>query len=405
MSESRSQKSQIRRLESHICGIMIICSFFGEHFKVFGISVYCFPLIICIILLLADNHYRIPLPKGNSLARIERFSFFLILFSTITLPFSLSRVGSLPYIKILVNALMMLIVASNITDLESFNLVMKYFLVGIIITAIASGYEIITGHHFYTKTLIDDRLYRMGRGSAFGFQINVNDNSSLISLCVFIPILFLRRKSVFLKLVAIGMIAVLVGLAVTINARLPVLALVIVAVEAVALLLVSRYTKGAVHKFIVGLIFFVALVLFFASFSATSFLGIISSSQTYQYDYARLMFIQSAFKTITPISFIFGNGSGVTLNMINFSIHSVLIELLCDYGIIVAISFILLIIRLQFSFADNIDHFSSIYFPCFATAFFMISFCSSSMLRIYPVWLLLVIVWKKYVFDLKEGVD
>ena len=405
MSETRSYKSQIRRLESHICGIMIVCSFFGEHFKVFGISIYCFPLIICILLLLADNHFRIPLPKGNRFTRIESFSFLLILFATITLPFSLNRVGYLPYTKILVNALMMIVVASNITDLESFDLVMKYFLVGILITATASGYEIITGHHFYAKTLINDRLYRMGRGSAFGFQINVNDNSSLISLCVFIPILLLRRKSMFLKLVTIGMIALLGGLAVTIDARLPLLALAIVAVEAVALLLVSRYTKGVAHKFIVGLIMVVALVLFFASFSAAGFLSIISSSQTYQYDYARLMFIQSAFKTITPISFIFGNGSGVTLNMINYSIHSVLIELLCDYGIIVTISFMYFMIRLQFAFADKISHFSSIYFPCFATAFLMISFCSSSMLRIYPVWLLLVIVWKKYVFDLDEDVD
>ena len=405
MSETRSYKSQIRRLESHICGVMIVCSFFGEHFKVLGISIYCFPLIIYILLLLVNNHYRIPLPKGFVFSRIETFSLLLILFSTITLPFSISRVGSLSYIKILVNALMMLVVANTIRDLESFDLVIKYFLVGIFITAIASGYEIITGHHFYAKTLIDDRLYRMGRGSAFGFQINVNDNSSLISLCVFVPILVLRRKSVLLKLITIGMIAALVVLVVTINARLPVLALAIVAVEAIALLLVSRYTKGVVHKFIVGFIILFALVLFFASFSTTNFLGIISNSQTYQYDYARLMFIQSAFKSITPISFIFGNGSGVTLNMINYSIHSVLIELLCDYGIIVAISFMFLIIRLQFAFADKIAHFSSIYFPCFATAFFMISFCSSSMLRIYPVWLLLVIVWKKYLFDLEEGID
>ena len=403
MSGSIKHKSQIRILESHICGIMIICSFFGDLYKVLGIPVYCFPMLLCILLLLIDDRFRIPVPKGIRLDKIETFSFALILFATITLPFSMIKVGSLPYFKILVNSLMMLVVASNITDEESFERILTYIFIGIIITAFISEYEIRTGHHFYAKALLDDRLGRMGRGNAFGFQVNVNDNASLVSLSVFIPVMLLRKKSRMIKLIATGLVIVLISLTITINARLPQLTLAIVVIEAFFLMLVSRFAKGTVHKYIAVLIFVLAFALFFVSFSATSFLNIVSTSQNYQYDYGRILFMQSSLRSITPISFIFGHGSGVTLNIIGYSVHSVVVEILCDYGIFVLISFLFIIFRLLLSYTDKINYFLSIFLPCFATAFLMISFCSSSMLRIYPVWLFLVIIWKMYMFGLAEG--
>lgn len=401
MSESVRQKSQIGVLESHVCGLMIVFTFFCEHFKFFGMPLYIYPLILCLFLLLVNNHFKIRKPKGIQFSRIETFSTILIVLATITLPFSVRTVGTQPYIKTVVTALIMLVVAKNIYDEESFELVLKYVLIGIIITAAASGYELITGHHFFAKVLTNDRLYRMGRDNSFGFQVNVNDNASLMALSVFISTFLLRAKRK--RVLSIALIVILLGITATIDARLPLLALFAVAIEMVVLIVISRLKKGAMPKIVVGTIVFVTCIIFFSIYSVSGILSLLSNNQSYQYDAARLSFMSSAVKTISPISFLFGRGCGVTQELIGgYSIHSVLIELLCDNGILAAACFMYLIIRLQFSFADRISSFRSILFPCFATAFFLISFCSSSMLRIRSIWVYLVVVWQYYMLGLFE---
>ena len=406
MSESVKQISQIRILESHICGLMVIFTFFGEHFKLFGLPLYIFPLVLCILLLLVDNNFRIHRPRGISLSRIETFPTMLILSSTITLPLSVQSVGTQPYFKTVVTALIMLVVAKNIYDEESFDRILKYTLIGIIVTAAACGYELITGHHFFAKVLTNEMLYRMGRDNSFGFQINVNDNASLTALSVFIVFLCLKNKGFIKRLFFIALALIMFTTTLAIGSRLVSLAFAAVLVEFILLLLISRYTKGTMPKIIIGTIFVILCVLYLASFSVTSFLNSFSSTAYYNQDLGRILFMQWSLRTITPLSLLFGHGCGVTQQMIGgSSIHSVIVELLCDNGIILAFCFIYPIIKIQLSFSDKINRASGIILSCFATAFFLISFCSSSMLRIRSIWVFLVIVWKYYkikVFEVEE---
>lgn len=399
MNEANKSKSQVGILESHICGLMVVLTFFGEHFKVLGVSLYCYPLVLCIFLLLLDKHFRIKKPGRIQLSRIETFATFLIIFATLTLPLASRSVGNQPYTKIVVTALIMLVLAHNCNDEESVDLMLKYALIGIIITAITSGYELVSGQHYYAKVLLDSRLFRMGVGNSFGFQINVNDNASLVSLSIFPVLIVLKKSRAVMRFVCVAVICALLFIATGINSRLALLALMIAGFEFFLLLLISRYTKGRVSKVIFAILLVTCCVFFFASFSSSNFLDIISDSQNFDNDNSRLLFMYWALKSISPVSFVFGNGCGVTQQIIGYSIHSVPIELLCDYGIIVAASFMYYIVKMEYAFTERINRFYNIVFPCFATAFFFVSFCSSSMLRIRPLWCYLIIMWKLYSFE------
>ena len=397
MNEAKESRSQIGTLESHICGFMIVSTFFGEHFKLLGLPIYCYLLILCAFLLLADNHYKIRKPRIIQFSRVETFSSLLILFSIVMLPFSLGIAGSQPFFKTVVTALIMLVVAKNIYDNQSFEQVLKYVLIGIIITIAVCGYELITGRHFFAKVLTDERLFRMGRDNSFGFQINVNDNASLVALSIFPVLLLFQHKKFITRLFSVGLLIALLAIAISIDARLPLYALIIVAIEALTLFFIFRHAKGTVPKFVVGFVFLIACIIFFASFSASGFLGLISNSQSYLNDYTRLLYMQWSLKSITPFSILFGHGCGVTQSLIGgSSIHAVIVELLCDNGIFVAICLLLIILKLQLAFADKVGRFDGVFFSCFATAFFMISFCSSSMLRVRAVWVFLVLIYKLY---------
>ena len=404
MNKTTNQDNQLFLLESHLCGLMIVLTFFGEHFKLFGFSLYCYPIIPCIFLLLANNNFKVQIIRRINFSRIETFPILLIIFSTFTLPFSFGSVGTQPYFKTVVTALIMLLVANNIYDEKSLELVMRYALIGVIITAVACGYELYTGHHFYTRALTDERLFRMGKNNSFGFQINVNDNASLMALSVFIVIIYLKGKSFISKVFLEFLAFVLLMITSAIGSRLVFLTLIVVSIEAVILLLISRYTKGKVPRFIIGALIVIICGFYLILFNVTGFLNSVSSAAYYNQDYARVHYMQWSLKTITPLSLLFGHGCGVTQQLIGgYSIHSVLVEFLCDNGIIVASYLINLIIQIQFSFSDKINRIYGNFLSCFATAFVFISFCSSSMLRIRSVWVYLVIMWKLYSLQLSQS--
>lgn len=399
----KRRNGPLAALESHLCGCMIVLTFFGDQIKFLNLSLYVYALIFCLLLQPVTNNYRIRKPTLFKFSRVETFAYILIVLSTVTLPFSIGKLGPQPYFKTVVTALIMLVVANNIYDKKSFDLMFKYAAIGVAITVAICGYELLTGHHFYAKALLEDRLVRQGTNNSFGFQVNVNDNASLVSLSLFIALLGLRYKRRIKKLFFAAMAVALFIITSAIGARLPLLALAIVGVEALILFLISRFTKGNVSKVFMVLLVIFLCVVYAATFTVTGFLDTVSTAQNFTSDYNRILYIQWSLRTITPISFFFGNGAGMTQQLIGGdSIHSVLVEFLCDYGVLSLISLFYLLFKLELSFADRISFTSGIFFPCFATAFLLVSFCSSSMLRVRSVWVIIVIVWKYFLFKSEE---
>ena len=403
MEKARKGKS-LSDIQTHLCGIMVTSLFFGERLQFLGVPLYGLLIIAYMLVRLWGNHFKIQYHgiKNFSFTRAETFAIFWILVASIMLPLSARTAGTKPYTYALITGLSIAIVSLAIKDRADLEIVMKYAMVGVFITLAATSYELITGNHLYTFT---EYYTRLGRNSAFAFQVNPNDNATVLVACVFIVIFFLRKH----KILSSILIAWIVAATLRTGARLAVYTLFILGVEVVLLLVLSKLSgrHSSVTKFANVFLFVFVAVALSLSFSIERFLQLFSSSRDYVIDYNRFVLMRRALGTITPLSFLLGNGSGVTMLKIGYeNIHSVLVEILCDNGILVVVWLLYFVIRLFFSYTDNIPMGSKVVLPCFATAFVLMCFESSSMLRIHPVWVLLAIMWRLYqINSIENGAD
>ena len=399
--EERTRGMSMQLLEKHLCGIMVIFLFFGERLQFLGIPYYAYAMIAYAVARLRSNHFKINVHGFGKLsfANSGSFAVFWLVVATIMLPFSMRIAGTRPYTYALITCLTILIITLSIENDDDLYLIMKYAMIGVLITLIVTGYEIYTGNHLYR---FDEYYTRLGRNSAFGFQVNPNDHATVLVTCVFIVIFFIRKH----KVISTALIAMTVALTMRTGARLAVYTLFVIGIEVLVLALVSRLSarRAGVSKFINVFIFVFLGIALLMSFSVDRFLQMFSSSQEYLIDYNRFILMGRAFGTISPLSFLLGNGSGVTMVRIgNVNIHSVLVEILCDNGILVLVWLMYLVGRLFFSYTDDISKGKRILFPCFATAFVLLCFESSSMMRIHPIWMMLAVMLKVYLLEINRS--
>lgn len=377
--------------------------FFGERLQFLGIPFYAYAMIAFSLEWLWYNHFIIR--RGGlrkfSFSNLSSFGLFWILVASVMLPFSVRTAETRPYIYALITGLSIIIIVSTIRDLKDIELLMKYAMVGVAATLLVTGFELYTGRHLFQ---FNEYYTRLGRNSAFGFQVNPNDHATVLVACVFVVLFFIKEH----KIIATVFIALLVGAALRVGARLAVYTLLVIGIEAVILALITRLSRkhSAATKILNIFIFIFLGLAFILSFSVEGLLGIISSSQDYLMDFNRFVLMRRALETITPLSLLLGHGSGVTMIMLgNLSIHSVLVEILCDNGVIVVLWLLFFVIKLFFSYTDDIPRRFKILLPCFATAFVFLCFESSSMLRIHPVWMLLAVMWKMYLLSFDRNIE
>lgn len=402
--QQNTNSNSLAQFEKHICGIMIVSLFFGERLQFLGVPIYGYLMMAFILVRLWRNHFKIIMNGFHSILNSNGFAWFWLFVATIMLPFSMRAAGTRPYTYALITCLTISIVYLSIDNDEDAEFLMKYAMVGVFATILVTLFELQTGNHLYQ---FNDYYTRIGRNSAFGFQVNPNDHATVLVTCVFIIIFFLKRH----KILSSVLIALIVLLTMRVRARLAIYTLIAIGIEALILLAVSRIAgkrKGA-SKFLNVFVFIFLGLVVGLSFSVDSFLQLFSSSQDYLIDYNRFILIRRALSTISPLTLLFGRGSGVTMILLgNLNIHSVLVEILCDNGILVLAWLLFFVFRLFFSYTDDIERGKKIIFPCFATAFLLLCFESSSMLRIHPIWMVFAVMWRLYLitlYDKKESAD
>ena len=91
--------------------------------------------------------------------------------------------------------------------------------------------------------------------------------------------------------------------------------------------------------------------------------------------------------------FLIGNGPGATLEIMGYSPHCSVFELLSDYGIVVFASLLALLMPFFSAFAKKGSLMNRALLTAFPVFFLMVSFTSSSMLRIHCVWVILAILF------------
>ena len=377
--------------------MLIVTAFFGEQFKVFSVPIYCYFIVFTIIVMAFNSEARIRVNKKIQLNNLSHFAVLWAVLATFLFLFTISKVGTQPYLYCIASALIVYVVANSAKDKESTDILFKFAYVAIVFTCIVCVFELITGIHIIRT---DEYYTRMGTGNSFGFQVNVNDNASLLVMSLFAPLYFFKRR----KVLNIMVLLLLGYLIVRIGSRLAILSALgglIVAMMTSVTALVDR--KG--NRFLTISLFFgglAAIVLLIATLDSQKFLSVISDTGNYANDMARIVFMQRALNRTNLLGYLVGNGAGVTQMKVGYSIHSMFVEILCDYGIFVTAWFASFPIKLLLSFNKSIKTSSKMYLVSFALCYVMISFCSSSMLRIRGIWVLFSLGWSYYQVLLRE---
>lgn len=374
----------------YLCGGMILTSYFGEQFKIGSIPIYCIFIVAFFISWLLIRSRTLVIRNIN-FKSISQVSLLWIIVATIHFLFSFKVVGSQSYLYCVVTGLIVIVVSMCCKSKKDTELLLKYAYIGVLITCVACTIELITGVHYIPT---NDYYSRMGNGNTFGFQINVNDNASLLSASLFVPLYFIKRKPVLNSILVVWILFLLVK----IESRLGLISVFASALFAVGVYLFNFINKSG--RQILGAIFtftmLIVVFLLFAFLNEQIFLRYISDSINYTSDSQRIMIIKSALSNTEFLGFIFGNGAGVTQEVIGYSIHCLFIEVLCDYGVFVAVWLFSFIFRMFRAYRSNCSNLLKIYVVSFSMCFSLLSFCSSSMIRIRSIWAVFCLIWCSY---------
>lgn len=394
---------QSSKLQIYSCGILIITTFLGEQIKLFSIPLYCYFIITTAILLVIKQGSKVRIKRKICLQCLSNYSFFWIIVASILLIFSIKVVGIQPYLNCIITALIIIVIDKVAVDTKSTEILFKFALFGLIFTCFVCTLELLTGvHYIYT----DEYYFRLGLNNTFGFQVNINDNASLLVICLFVPLCFIQKNEKRLSFVLLNFIVIVWSLCLIlrIGSRAAIMAVIVgilVAIFAIGLSFLSRRTQKAGLSFVLGACI-VVVIIFFLFNDTESLMLIISNPLAFASDMARLSFLRDALGNTDVIGFLIGNGAGITQNSIGNSIHSVFVEVLCDYGVFVFAWLCFFVASLFFSITTKLKLIDKMYFSSFSICFIIVGFCVSSMLRIRTIWAIFTLVYAQ--LKLKERV-
>jgi hypothetical protein len=331
---------------------------------------------------------------------LQLFSLLMICMAVILLPFSFDKVDFTVFLTCCLTAIVMYVVNANCKTAEDVKFLLSFVLIGHLIVCAATQYELVTGNHFIV--IINDYYDKMGQGNAFGFQGNINDNATVLITGMFSSLYFLKRKPILAGAIVLWTVYLIY----CIGSRLSIITLLCIAIIAVGVILLGKAAErgNKATRLILYLMALMAVAVAALTIDTSSFLNAVSNSENYFADANRILFMREALKKTVGYSFFLGNGAGVTQHLIGgFSIHCVLIEIMCDYGIVTLIPLLILISKLLTSFVAQISTKRKIFITGFAATFTIMSFCSSSMLHILEPWIIMAIVWRFYLISCKEA--
>lgn len=385
---------ELKKINSILCGLMVVFAFVGRQISLAGLPLYLYFLVCNVILLVVNNNMKISLSGKLHTGKLPQlFALIMIVMAVVLLPLSVSAVGFSAFINCITTAVVILVVYANCKTAEEMEALFKYIFIGHLVVCCATQYELVTGNHFIE--IVSDYYDRIGQGNAFGFQGNINDNATVLVLCLFSAIYFWKKRPVFVTAVVIWTIY----LVFCIGSRMSILAILSIVFVAVLVLLFGKIAEQRKHISKVvfpAAVVIVAIIMVFI-LDDTAFLDIVSNEGNYSADADRIGFLRDAFVSTAGHSLFLGNGAGMTQHLIGGrSIHSALVEVLCDYGIFTLIPLLILLVKLGMSFIERVPVWEKMFFTSFTVVFIIMSFCSSSMLHILEPWMLLVLVWKYY---------
>ncbi len=365
----------------------IVSVAFGDIYKIAGVVPIYLAFLVASVVFEAKSIFG---RKPDSPAHY--FALAWLFFAIFGFVLHFENSNTTVFISSCANALFIyLIVCTAMKKKDTLSLYSKALLICILITIVACVFEIYSGTHYAN---FDERYQRMFGNLTAGFQVNVNDNATL--LCLMIPASLLIVQSRIKYLVAFALVA----LVFQIGSRLCDISLVVSMLLFLALGLYSKVgdrNSKRTYKVILfctmGLLAIAVGLLFDPIYSMLVSMSGESLSTTVIDDSFRVDRILETLSLSVDPGFLIGNGPGATQRIMGYSPHCSIFELLSDYGIVVFATLIPLLSAFFSAFKGKGSLMNRVLCTVFPVFFVMVSFCSSSMLRIHCVWVILAILF------------
>ncbi len=374
---------------NHMVFIVIILMSTGEVFRLFSIPLYVYALGFALAV------YLISCLKNNGKVRSNKlvvlviswliWGFILMLFTEVHYTFGF-------YISLILNLTIVLLITLTAIDEQKALYYSSAVIIGHIASLAVSIYELRTGNHLVT---LDAHYSRIFDYNAFGFQVNVNDNTSALFIGMFLILVSIiitpkyRLGKAFILLITFYVI-------VEIGSRTGMGSILLSG----SLFLYTYFVSKVVHRrklrFIVDFAFFTLILfgltaVFYDNDLISVIIGIYGDKAVYS-DQSRLEILRAGIYYASE-RFFFGLGPGVVTFKIGTNPHFLFMEILADYGFIILFLFLGVIMTIAKTNHLQVEPQLKSTMIAFALGFITISVASSSLIRVRVVWIVLAIMF------------
>lgn len=301
---------------------------------------------------------------------------------------------------LLLNILSIILLLNYIGSKDDLVLVMRSFLFLILICLIVGLWEYKTSQHInymnYSE-MNEITIYNISN-KPLSFFGNINDNASVLFLGLIISLIYFgieRKKNILINIIRLSFLALIIFEIIIIDARaikysVPFLFIFILFFYVLNKMSSSeKTTKMLLIAFFIS--FTIMIIIALSINPIEYYFGLISNGTDYMSDIGRINIIRNGYEAFLD-SFGFGLGAGQSITISNINLHSIYLEILFEYGILVAGYLLFLFIKMMFSSPNVHCGLSDCTIRSFPIILLLAGVSSSKLFSLKPFWIVLSIV-------------
>lgn len=384
-----------KKLKSYLFGLLVISFNFGDYFKVAGRAFSQYIALLLMLFSVSDliNAYC----RYRNLERKKKLVLVLIVAWMFMSIIQIFWVGDIALWKngmrtLLINLFICFEMCMLFRDNEDYRLVMKSVEFSLLLSVSVGIIEVFTGIHFDSNPEVAS--YKSDIRSFFG---NPNDYATWIILCLLgVTLYYAKQKRKYFCFIEWILGVYVIYYTRSRSGMLSVLVAAFFIVVGYILKVGGETKKGSTKKqkafHILGIVSVIVVgALCLVGCDIVAIINNISSASSS--DVFRLNILKDSLAVALKYVLI-GAGANQTLAYVGINPHNFLLELLADYGILVAgvITFILWKIFMRMFGTEKVTHYQIACYA-FVPTFLLIGIASSSMVRLRMTWVVLLLYY------------
>lgn len=387
--------------------IMVVLMSTSSFFQLGGIPIFMlfWFILICYILLREKPQDKTTLDiiKENTRTRIITILVIWLLYAMFQfLLFAYNWAGARYFTLILINITTFIIIIDIAKSINVIRLLNKAILCGLFINLVVAFWEISTDSHI--KILSSDYERRF-KSIPVTFFSNANDFATFL-FCSVVILMFekVMSKSKKYHLLIYTLLGATIYILIQTDSRGGLNGTLLFLAIYILLRTIGKVSKG--KKSIMGIF---SILMFTSSIMLLLLLIIENYTSSivdmfFEYTDGRLDLWEQAFDLFIN-SFLLGIGPGQSLVKMNGNVHFLLLEIVTEYGVFVVVGLLVIIYKLIKLIFPFLNSKINTLITSFLITFIPVSVSSSSMTKIYPVWIIIGIVFAIKVNHCDKNLD